>query len=219
MGGTSGISNVFMCLQDQHFNNFQFLGVMLCSATFVFLGYLRTATTPTTHLRHHAFKCPTFPSKHPNHCGRLKPINNMSNVDKRLVCSGKERPRFDKDLDKPIMMQDEKADKSIGVNFNDRDCSTINTTMNAKDEATIDIGGIEKQMCKKRECSKVASHHFYKEQMHQIFWDSSDPFMGDTSDTESTETEEEEEVIVKRKGRPRKQVVVKKTHSHNQLLQ
>ena len=81
---------------------------------------------------HHAFKRPTFPSKHPNHHGCLKPINNASNVDKCFVCSGKERLRFDKDNDKPMTMQEEKADKSIGVNFNDRDCSTTSMTINAK---------------------------------------------------------------------------------------
>ena len=65
-------------------------------------------------------------------------------------------------------------------------------------------------MRKKREGSKVASHHFHKDQMHQKFLDSTDPFMGDTSDAESTETEEEEEIDVKTRGRPRKQVVLKK---------
>ena len=65
-------------------------------------------------------------------------------------------------------------------------------------------------MWKKREGSKVASHHFYEDQMHQQFLDSTDPFMGDTSDAESTETEEEEEIDVKTRGRPRKQVDFKK---------
>ena len=110
-----------------------FLGGMLCSATFVFLGYLRTKSNPNMRLCHHAFKCPTVPSRHPNHYGHLKSIKNVSNVDKRLVHSGEERPRFDKDDHKPTKMQEEKA-----LEHPDKKRSRLNdeTTVNYRKSTT-----------------------------------------------------------------------------------
>ena len=118
-------------------------------------------------------------------------------------------------------MQENKTDKFISINFNNRDCSNINININinAKDKVSIDTGGIEKLIHKKREGSKVVSHHFYEDSISQKCIDLTDLFLGDTSDRKTTETEEENKYIAKKRGRPRKKNILNKNDTINNYLQ